>query len=270
MNVSGNSGHDLMADARIHQEWVALYRTAEAQAFYEMAFDEIARRLAAPPDAKILDAGCGSCAKSILLAQRGFRVVAMDYAADALALAEGVLRKERLQDRVTLRQGDLLKLPFADGEFPYVICWGVLMHVPEVRHALAELTRVLAPGGVLVLSEGNMHSAQSIALRGLKKLIGRRRGNVARTEAGLETTEATAEGTLLTRQTNMRWLAAEGQRLGLRLSARIPGQFTELYTLAPGATLKRTLHAVNRVWFTHVGLAGPAFGNILFLQRPQR
>jgi hypothetical protein len=115
-----------------------------------------------------------------------------------------------------------------------------------------------------------MYSAQSIAMRGLKRIIGRRRGNVVRTAAGLETSEATAEGTLLTRQTDMRWLADEGQRLGLRLSARIPGQFSELYTLAPGAALKRAVHAVNRVWFNHVGLAGPAFGNIVFLQKPQR
>src|SRR5688500_11162625 len=195
-----------LADAAIHQQWVSMYRTPEAQRFYETAFDEIARRLAAPPNATILDAGCGSCAKSVLLAARGFTVVGTDFSEDALALAANTVRAHGVEDRITLKKGDLLALPFASGQFKYVICWGVLMHVPEVKSALAELARVLAPGGVLILSEGNMYSAQSIALRTMKRLLGRNRGVVRRTDAGLEVSEATHRGLLLTRQTDMAWL----------------------------------------------------------------
>jgi ubiquinone/menaquinone biosynthesis C-methylase UbiE len=258
---------DAMADSAIHEQWVAAYRTPEARGFYEMAFDEIAARLNAPPDAAILDAGCGSCAKSILLASRGFRVVAADFSEDALGLAARTIAARGLQDRISTRQGDLLELPFRDGEFPYVLCWGVLMHVPDVRRALSELARVLAPGGRLVLSEGNMRAVQAVALRSLKRLLGRGRGRVIRTAAGLETHEDTARGKLLTRQTDMAWLTAECDRLGLSLNARLAGQFTELYVLAPWPWLRRLIHGLNHAWFRHVGLPGPAFGNILIFEK---
>jgi ubiquinone/menaquinone biosynthesis C-methylase UbiE len=267
MSKPGELGRGALAGAAIHEEWVSTYRTPEAQIFYEEAFDEIARRLRAPKDAVILDAGCGSCAKSILLATRGFKVVGADFSSTALELAQHTLRAQGLEDRVTLRQGDLLDLPFVDGEFPYVLCWGVLMHVPELSRALAQLARVLAPGGRLVLSEGNMYALQSIGMRALKRVLGRRRSQTVRVPAGLENTEATEQGVLLTRQTDMAWLVAECDRLGLRLEARIPGQFTELYALAPWPAARRLIHAFNGLWFHRVRWAAPAFGNILIFEK---
>lgn len=261
--------HGAMDGQAIHQKWVSAYRTAEAQGFYERAFDRIVKLLAPPTGAVILDAGCGSCAKSALLAARGFHVVGTDFSPSALELAAQTLRERGLDGQITLRQGDLLSLPFRDGEFHYALCWGVLMHVPEVGRALSELARVLAPGGLLVVSEGNMHSLQSVAIRALKRVLGRDRGNVVRTAAGLEATEATADGTLLTRQTDIGWLVAEADRLGLRLEHRVPGQFSELYVLAPWMPLKRLIHGFNDLWFRRVRRPGPAFGNILvFAKRP--
>ena len=268
MATSKDLARDALEGSAIHEQWVAMYRTPEQQAFYELAFDEIARRLAAPRDATILDAGCGSAAKSVLLARRGFKVVGADFSAEALGLAAGTVSREGLQERVTLRQGDLLALPFEDGEFQYAICWGVLMHVPQLEQAMSELARVLGPGGVLVLSEGNMHSVQSIAMRGLKAMLGRGRGRAARTPAGIETHEQTAQGTLVTRQTDMKWMASAFEQLGLHLETRIAGQFTELYVLMPWPWLRRVIHAFNNAWFRAVGLPGAAYGNILMFRKP--
>jgi len=256
-----------LAGPAIHEQWVSTYRTPEAQAFYEMAFDEIVKRLAPPAGATILDAGCGSCAKSVLLAARGFRVVGADFSETALQLAVDTLRQHEAQDRVELRREDLLDLSFADGSFRYVLCWGVLMHVPDLRGALGELARVLAPGGFLVVSEGNMHSAQSAALRLLKRVLRRGQGRVVRVPAGLETTEETTEGVLLTRQTDFGWFVAYCETLGLHVAARIPGQFTELYALFKSGLLKRLIHLVNRFWFRRVRWAAPAFGNIVILEK---
>jgi 2-polyprenyl-3-methyl-5-hydroxy-6-metoxy-1,4-benzoquinol methylase len=259
-------GSDALAGAAIHEDWVAKYRTPEAQRFYEFAFDALVAELKPAPGAVILDAGCGTCAKSVLLAQRGFHVVATDFAPDALERAVPTIEAYGVRDRITLRQGDLLKLPFKDGEFQYAICWGVLMHIPNVDQALAELARVVGPGGKLVLSEGNMHAWQSYALRAAKKVLGKGRGRVERVPLGLETSEKTAEGTLLTRQTDMPALVARLRTLGMELRTRRAGQFSELYTLAP-KPLRRVIHAFNRVWFHHVRAAGPAFGNLLIFEK---
>jgi SAM-dependent methyltransferase len=268
MHESREAANDALAGASIHEQWVATYRTAEAQAFYELAFDEVVRRLNAPPDATILDAGCGSCAKSVLLAKRGLKVVATDFAPTALELAAQTVRAHGVENRITLRQGDLLKLPFADGEFRYALCWGVLMHVPEVEAALAELSRILAPGGTLVLSEGNLHSLQSYAISVARTLLRRPvRGRIVRARLGVEVIEETPQGALLTRQTDVPALATFAESLGLRLAARVPGQLTELYAVAPGKPLKRLIHGLNRLWFRHVPLAGPAFANILFFEK---
>jgi len=256
-----------MAESDIHNKWVSTYRTAEAQAFYEMAFDEVVRRLNAPKDAIILDAGCGSCAKSVLLAKRGFRVTGSDFSQKALDLAVDTIQAHGVADRISLQREDLTGLSFPNGTFKYAICWGVLMHVPDVQKALSELSRVLAPGGQLVLSEGNMYSLQAVALRGLRRLLRKGRATVVRTPVGMEAHEDTSQGKLLTRETDMSWLVAEADRLGLRLKARIAGQFTELYAIAPWLPAKRLIHTLNRLWFRHVGAAGPAFANILIFEK---
>lgn len=256
-----------LVHAEIHRTWVAAYRTPEAQRFYEMAFDELLRQLEIPAGATILDAGCGSCAKSILLAARGARVVGTDFSPEALRLAAETVRAHALSDRIALRHADLLRLPFDDGEFRYILCWGVLMHVPELQRALAELSRVLAPGGLLIVSEGNMHSLQAVAMRTARRLLGRGRGRVARVPAGLESHEETSHGTLLTRQTDIGWFVAACAPLGLSLRVRRAGQLTEMYKLAPWRWLRRVIHAVNHVWFRHVRLPRAAFGNILVFEK---
>ncbi|MCP9453368.1 MAG: class I SAM-dependent methyltransferase, partial [Nitrospira sp.] len=224
---------DAHSGGAIHQKWVANYRTPEMQAFYDMAFDKIAKLLDAPPDSMILDAGCGSCAKAVLLASKGFRVTAVDYSVSALRLAEETVGIHGFGDRITLKQENLLRLSFSDDSFQYVLCWGVLMHIPDLQQALSELARVVKPGGFLVLSEGNVNSLQAYTLRVVKRLLRRERALVRSVQAGIEYVEETSEGSLLTRQTNMPWLIQECHRLGLNIKARMAGQFTELYVAVP-------------------------------------
>jgi ubiquinone/menaquinone biosynthesis C-methylase UbiE len=256
-----------LADSAIHEKWVAAYRTPEAQPFYELAFDEIVREFNAPAGATVLDAGCGSCAKSVLLAKRGLKVLGTDFADDALKLAAGTIRANGVQDRIVLRQADLTRLPFADGEFQYIICWGVLMHVPNLDAALRQLARVLAPGGVMIISESNVHSLEAFAFRFLRRLTGRGRARVVNVPAGRESFEQTPQGELVTRQTDMRWMREAAGKLGLRLRTRRAGQFSELYTLAPWQWLRRAIHAFNNAWFRFVKWPGPAFGNFLVFEK---
>lgn len=256
-----------MADAGIHDKWVSTYRTAEAQAFYEMAFDHIVEALGVPRDSVVLDAGCGSCAKSVLLAARGLRVVGVDFSNSALSLAAETVVRHGMENRIALQQEDLTALTFPDGQFTSIVCWGVLMHVPDLAKALNELTRVLAPGGRLVVSVANMYSLQALGIRTARALLGRRHSHIVRTAAGLESHERTAAGNLLTRENDMSWLVAEAARQGLRVRSRRAGQFTELYAVAPWASVRAGIHALNHVWFRHIRLPGPAFGNLLVFEK---
>lgn len=264
---TANGVRSALTDVAIHNDWIAKYRTPETQRFYEMAFDEIVRRLDPPAGSTVLDAGCGSCAKSVLLAARGLNVVGTDFSPDALRFAAETVKARGMEDRITLRQADLLNLPFKDGEFRYILCWGVLMHVPDVERAFAELARVLAPGGTLVVSETNMYSVHAVALRALKRVLGRGRSTLVRTPAGLVRHDSTPQGELVTRQTDMAWFEAEGHRRGLNLRARFSGQLTEIYTMLPSAALRRGVHLLNDVWFRLVRLPGPAFANILMFEK---
>lgn len=92
---------------------------------------------------RLLDWGAGWGQTSLLLRAQGVRVVAYDV--KDKGAAAGLLRKAEVPYIVTPGPG----LPFADGTFDAVLNCGVLEHVDDERAALAELRRVLRPGGRL-------------------------------------------------------------------------------------------------------------------------
>lgn len=115
-------------------------------------------RLDLRPGARVLDVGCGS-GRHTAAAYRlpDARVVGVDVALPDLAAARERLR---LHDRLSAHGGgrwDLcaangLALPFADGRFDLVVCAEVLEHVRADGLVLAEIERVLRPGGGLAVS----------------------------------------------------------------------------------------------------------------------
>ena len=112
-------------------------------------------RLELPPDALVLDAGAGFGRHAFEAARLGARVVALDYAADEVVgtratFAAMVVAGEIDESRCAgLLRGDATALPFPDATFDAVISSEVLEHIPDDTGALAELARVLKPGGVL-------------------------------------------------------------------------------------------------------------------------
>lgn len=265
--VKSTDAESTLKQSGIHEEWVSNYRTPDNEHFYNMAFDLIAESFAAPPGATVLDAGCGSCAKSRNLVDRGFHVIGTDLSQSALDMARQGLQGTPYQDSIELQQQNLTKITLPDNSIDYLVCWGVLMHIPEVDRAIAELSRIVKPGGRIAISEGNMHSLQSRTLRLLKKLLGRERAEVHRVPAGIENWEQTDEGRLMTRQANIPWLIAEFDRHGLQLEKHVAGQFSEMYWVVPTAVLKKSIHLFNHFWFRLVKSPGLAFGNILIFKK---
>jgi ubiquinone/menaquinone biosynthesis C-methylase UbiE len=131
--------YELM-DAAEDQMW--WYRAAHAQ-----MLDALVRR-PGPAGRGVLDAGCGT--GGLLRRLREVvgpgLVVGMDYHAAAA-------RRAGEKARVPVAAGDVSTLPFADASFGAAVSADVLCHrLVDPERALAELRRVLAPGGTLVLN----------------------------------------------------------------------------------------------------------------------
>jgi len=104
---------------------------------------------------RVLDAGCGS-GRHLCESFRtpGVDVAGVDLKWDDLSKARGFLSLMAgdREGRWLVAQADVTKLPFSDGGFDVVICSEVLEHIKDNQIAVAELVRVLKPGGDLVVT----------------------------------------------------------------------------------------------------------------------
>jgi SAM-dependent methyltransferase len=256
-----------LRDLSVHESWSSGYRTPENEAFYDLAFGYVAQTFGPPGKEAVLDAGCGSCTKAIHLARRGYPVLGVDLSENVLDVGRREVEAAGLADRISLRCEDLTSMKLPDASFGRILCWGVLMHVPDEEKAIAELARVARPDGLLVVSEGNMRSLQAVGLRAVKRLLGRQHAELRSTAAGLEFWEETPTGTLLTRQARIDWIVSRFAAHGMKLLRRRAGQFSELFTMLPWRSARRAVHSWNSLWFRWPALAGPSFGNLLVFRK---
>ncbi|MEQ1735007.1 MAG: bifunctional demethylmenaquinone methyltransferase/2-methoxy-6-polyprenyl-1,4-benzoquinol methylase UbiE [Rhodoglobus sp.] len=105
------------------------------------------RAVAPEPGERILDVAAGTGASSAALQRNGATVVALDFSAGMVA--EGRRRHKKIE----FIEADAQKLPFADDEFHAVTISFGLRNVADPKVALAEMYRVLKPGGRLVICE---------------------------------------------------------------------------------------------------------------------
>ncbi|HVS85081.1 MAG TPA: class I SAM-dependent methyltransferase [Gaiellaceae bacterium] len=125
--------------------------------------DSIAMCVAAVAEvspARVLDVGCG----------RGN--IAERVAAETAADVVGVDQSERMVELTRARGieavvGDVRRLPFEDGSFDCALAAWMLFHVDDVDAALAEIARVLTPGGRLVAATNSQSN-----MRELRRLVG--------------------------------------------------------------------------------------------------
>jgi SAM-dependent methyltransferase len=113
----------------------------------DVAFAAVAER----SPRRILDAGCGTGVFAERLQRElGVEVEAVDLSARMVALTG--------QRGVPAQVGDIQALPFAEGEFDVAVANWVLYHVEQLEQGVAELARVLRPGGALIAgTQGRTH-----------------------------------------------------------------------------------------------------------------
>ena len=99
----------------------------------------------------VLDAGCGTAYGSMLLAEAGAsKVTGVDTASGILDAA-----RSQMPAGVTLEEGDVMCLPYEDGQFGLIVCFEVIEHLDDPGRALDEFRRLLSPDGVLAVSSPN-------------------------------------------------------------------------------------------------------------------
>lgn len=129
--------NDLWVGGYVEYEWQHLRHVLETY------YDSIA-------DLNILEFGCNFGASSIVLAQMGANVTAIDVNENYVNLAKKNAAQYQLQDKINfLHLNDTQTLPFETAQFDLVIANSVLEYVPHqiLKNVLREIDRVLKVGG---------------------------------------------------------------------------------------------------------------------------
>jgi demethylmenaquinone methyltransferase / 2-methoxy-6-polyprenyl-1,4-benzoquinol methylase len=113
----------------------------------DLRWRRIAAEAVVRPGDRVLDACCGTGDLAVACARAGGQVTGLDFSPRMLE------RARRKSQSVTWVEGDLLALPFADGSFEAATVGFGVRNVADLAHGLAELRRVLFPGGRVAILE---------------------------------------------------------------------------------------------------------------------
>ena len=126
---------------------------------YEDQADRMAiRKLLPKRMEKFADIGGGYGRLATEYLKRAHKVIIFDYSKSELKQAQ-----EIYGNKIETRAGDIYKLPFKDGELDGLMMVRVTHHLKELDKAMAELYRVLKPGGVAVIEVANKRTLPKMA-----------------------------------------------------------------------------------------------------------
>lgn len=133
--------------------------------FHRWVFDHVLDVLA--QDGEVLEVGCGSgelWRKNLDRLPAGWHVTLTDFSPGMVEAARRVVAGH--EDQFDVLEANIQELPFAGGSFDVAIADHMLYHVPDRERALAELHRVLRPGGRLFAATNGMGH-----MRGMSELV---------------------------------------------------------------------------------------------------
>ena len=129
-----------------YPEWAPAYDQA-ANPIITLDESVVPALLAESPAGRAVDAACGTGRVSVVLAELGHDVIGVDETEAMLALA-----RERVPG-ADFRAGSLTSLPLENEEADLAVCSLALTHLADIGPAVAELARVVRPGGRIVISD---------------------------------------------------------------------------------------------------------------------
>ena len=136
-----------MTDDRVrsyYDDFASSYERGRDRGYHRMV-DEIEASIVLPYAAnqRVLEVGCGT---GLVLS----RVAPVAKSATGVDLSPRMLDAARARG-LDVREGSATDLPFPNESFDVVCSFKVLAHVPDLRRALSEVSRVLAPGGTAII-----------------------------------------------------------------------------------------------------------------------
>jgi SAM-dependent methyltransferase len=147
------------------------------------------------PGERLLEIGLGYGTVSQRLAEAGFDYHGLDIAAGPVEMVRQRLRMLGTPDpEQRVVQGSALDIPHADGTFAHVVTIGCLHHTGDVPRAVAEVHRVLRPGGTAMVMLYNRHSLRQLVLHWRAVAARARGGGEAADEAARAAYDANAGG----------------------------------------------------------------------------
>ena len=227
-----NNPTEAFEGAELFKTWDDWYYSPPFQKFYDLAVDYIIDMFGIRNGETILDAGCGPGVHTIRWLKSGFNCISIDFSKTALKEAEKRLEKAGFLNSTNLRQEDLTKLSFPDNKFPWIFCWGVLMHIPEPEKAIDELSRVLKPGGSIAISISNANSFDNFLIRRVLYKIKRPKSLkiFGESSMGRYCVYDGPDGELFVQQLFMNEVKKRFESNGLQITHHIGSEISELYT----------------------------------------
>lgn len=118
------------------------------------------------PNALVLDAGGGTGRWAIRMATKGCKVVLVDAAEGMLRVADKKVKEKGVQNRITIKKGDITRIDYADETFDMILCEHALFLFREPDIVLSELKRILKRNAPLIISAQNRYVQSLSSLQG--------------------------------------------------------------------------------------------------------